>query len=214
VCIFRRGGGSDGRFELVQTIERAHDRIIWDVSWSPDDLYFATGSRDKTVKVWCRNSQAAADAGGGEVSGPGHGDDWSLALNMGKLSDSVTALDFAPATYGGSYVLAVGYDNGGVELFAISLTGGGSASGKQVTLDGAPLAVFKPSRVATRTVRRLLWRRRTSTVGSCGSVEESEPGGDGTSVDQLWNQDLAFCSIDGSVRIVKVSLSVLVEPPK
>ncbi|WFC99549.1 Elongator subunit elp2 [Malassezia yamatoensis] len=32
--------------------ERAHARIVWDCDWSWDGQFFATASRDKTVKVW------------------------------------------------------------------------------------------------------------------------------------------------------------------
>ena len=35
-------------YKLV-TKNKAHARIIWDCSWSHDDLLFATGSRDKSV---------------------------------------------------------------------------------------------------------------------------------------------------------------------
>lgn len=38
------------RFVLLQKFEKAHTRIIWDVSWAPEGSnVFVTGSRDKTV---------------------------------------------------------------------------------------------------------------------------------------------------------------------
>jgi hypothetical protein len=41
-------------FKLIRKEKDAHARIIWGISWSHDDLLFATGSREKPfgVKVW------------------------------------------------------------------------------------------------------------------------------------------------------------------
>jgi elongator complex protein 2 len=40
----------DGK--LVKGMQKAHARIIWSADWSGDGICFATGSRDKTVKIW------------------------------------------------------------------------------------------------------------------------------------------------------------------
>jgi elongator complex protein 2 len=42
---------SGSEYKLIAKL-KAHDRIIWSCSWSHDDAYLATGSRDKKVKVW------------------------------------------------------------------------------------------------------------------------------------------------------------------
>ncbi len=31
---------------------RGHSKPIWDVDWSPRGIYFATGSRDHTARLW------------------------------------------------------------------------------------------------------------------------------------------------------------------
>lgn len=31
---------------------RGHENPVWDVKWSPMGIYFATGSRDRTARLW------------------------------------------------------------------------------------------------------------------------------------------------------------------
>lgn len=52
-CLYEKG--NDG-FELKVSL-KAHARIIYTCSWSPDDQFFATGSRDKKLKIWDENGQ-------------------------------------------------------------------------------------------------------------------------------------------------------------
>ena len=62
---------------------KAHARIIWDCSWTHDDRMFATGSRDKTVKIW-----AQADG------------EWKNVATI-KFEEAITAVEFAPALMDG-----------------------------------------------------------------------------------------------------------------
>ena len=41
----------DNTYELYQNLKNAHKRIIWCCSWSCDEKYFITGSRDKFISV-------------------------------------------------------------------------------------------------------------------------------------------------------------------
>ncbi|KAJ2862256.1 Elongator subunit elp2, partial [Coemansia asiatica] len=66
-------------FKLAAHHKRAHARIIWDAAWSPDSVFFATASRDKTVKLWLT---AALNSAPVTISFP----------------ESVTAIDFVPET--------------------------------------------------------------------------------------------------------------------
>jgi len=81
---------------------QSHTRIIWSVSFSHDSRLFATGSRDKTIKIW------------EIVSGK------DLTVNkVGDLSFPVpvTAVAFAKALIGeNNYLLAVGLENGALHL--------------------------------------------------------------------------------------------------
>ena len=83
--------------------ERSHARIIWDAAWSQDasDLHvFATGSRDKSFKVWRL------------LDSPEDGRPHKL-LQTVKTNEAVTAIAFG---VGG--LLAVGLENGSVEVYS------------------------------------------------------------------------------------------------
>ncbi|KAJ3064680.1 Elongator subunit elp2, partial [Rhizoclosmatium hyalinum] len=74
----------------------AHGRIVWCVSWTCDDLLFATASRDKTVKIWSvKDVEGSAEA----------------AVTV-KCECAATAVAFAPwVEEGGGYLMAVGLED-------------------------------------------------------------------------------------------------------
>ncbi|XP_065839908.1 elongator complex protein 2-like [Oscarella lobularis] len=94
----------DNHFELEYRAEKkaaGHSRIIWTCSWSLDDLYFATGSRDKKVIVWGFDERK-----------------WIPASPPLEASDSVTALDFSPRkSPQDKYTLAIGLESGQLFLY-------------------------------------------------------------------------------------------------
>lgn len=73
------------RYELVAR-NNSHSRIIWSCSWAPDDVFFVTGSRDKTINIW-----RTADSP-------------SLLLSQ-TFSESVTAVAFAPIVHDHRFVI-------------------------------------------------------------------------------------------------------------
>ena len=74
-----------------------HSRIIWDCSWTMDDKYFATGSRDKKLIVW------------GEVDSQ-----WQCACKEPlTLDDAITAIQFCHST-NHQHFLGSGLENGSV----------------------------------------------------------------------------------------------------
>ncbi|CAD6899736.1 unnamed protein product [Tilletia controversa] len=80
--------------------QQAHSRIIWDCAWSQDGSLFATGSRDKTVKVWALSSAGSPNTSIG-------------LLATLKLETACTSVTFGPEN-----LLAVGTEGGSIHLFA------------------------------------------------------------------------------------------------
>ncbi|VDM96159.1 unnamed protein product [Thelazia callipaeda] len=81
-----------------QKYSKVHTRIIWCCSWSPDDRYFVTGSRDKKLCIWCFD-----------------GKDIQLLLQK-KYAHAVTAVDFLPEQCNNHYILALGFENGNIKI--------------------------------------------------------------------------------------------------
>lgn len=141
--------------------QEAHKRIIWACSWNPFGHEFATGSRDKTVKIWAIEDGSSV----------------KQLITLPQFRDSVTALSWVgrdPACNAG--LLAVGMDNGLMELW--SLSGGRPATGcgSEFLPFSAVLAVrFDPFLCHVSTVHRLAWRNldggdsRALQLASCGA---------------------------------------------
>ncbi|KAM7539777.1 hypothetical protein Aperf_G00000042885 [Anoplocephala perfoliata] len=81
-----------------------HSRIIWACAWSPDNQAFLTASRDKQIRAW------------DSVSGERIGSPW-------PLSEPITAFDVGlPISGSKAFFAAVGFESGGLELVALSLS--------------------------------------------------------------------------------------------
>ncbi|CAG8496848.1 7052_t:CDS:10 [Funneliformis mosseae] len=100
--IFERYDEGTTPYKFV-TKNRAHARIIWDCSWSHDDTLFATGSRDKTVKIWTQIMEQE------QIQ-------WKCIFVI-KLQEAVTAIDFAPILINQRYLLAIGLENGKIIIY-------------------------------------------------------------------------------------------------
>ncbi|KAH9808805.1 WD40-repeat-containing domain protein [Melampsora americana] len=95
-------------FELVQKFEKAHTRMIWDVSWGPKGSeVFVTGSRDKTVKVWSKKSTESESA----LTA------WSLSSTI-KFVDAVKSCRFLPYLLNNRLILGVGLEDGSIHLYS------------------------------------------------------------------------------------------------
>ncbi|CAO1617298.1 unnamed protein product [Sympodiomycopsis kandeliae] len=104
--VFQRHENSSGEITIQPYVhlDSAHTRIIWDASWSQDSRTFATGSRDKSIKIWQIDSPLKNSS---EVQ-------VNLLTSVNKLPDALTALAFDEKDR-----LAVGLENGTVLLYQL-----------------------------------------------------------------------------------------------
>ena len=99
VLLFKRQEGF--KFALAKRVKEAHTRILWALSWSHDDLFFATASREnkESVKIWDAQSVEMASA------------------LPAKSVPNATSLQFFPRTVQDEYALAVGQENGSITIW-------------------------------------------------------------------------------------------------
>ncbi|KAJ7525449.1 hypothetical protein O6H91_17G051700 [Diphasiastrum complanatum] len=189
--VFQRGipGEVEGPapYSLLVNAE-AHKRIIWTCSWSHCDKYFATGSRDKSVKIWAL-VEAENKVAVKHVS------------TFPLFRSSVTALAWSPQAGSKDYVLAVGLETGLIELWngtsGDMTPNGGYTMGK---LDFSCLMQFDVNLCHVGSVNRLIWK----ILGSKSDCEDSThtPNASSTLV------QLASCGADHAVRIFNVKLQL------
>jgi WD40 repeat protein len=96
----------------VMSFSKAHSRIIWDVCWTPDDMFFITGSRDKSVAVWA--SQKNEDKFENFTKN-------GSAYSTVKFEEAVTSVQCAPELIDGKYFLFVGLENGDIHILSTSV---------------------------------------------------------------------------------------------
>ncbi len=101
LCLWRRKEKGLAEYDFVWEQEKAHQRIIWDCCWSPDDSMLFTCSRDKKICVW--NLLAGVTV------------EMELA-NTVKRSVPLTSIAYHPT----QSVLAVGNDTGAVGLWRVN----------------------------------------------------------------------------------------------
>ncbi|KAJ2556806.1 Elongator subunit elp2 [Coemansia sp. RSA 1933] len=139
-ALYARQSGPDP-YRLARRQQKAHMRIIWDAAWSPDARFFATASRDKTVKLWPLETDAKP-----------------VAL---AFPEPVTAVDFLPALVADPsgarlYVLAAALESGRVFVLVGSPAADADASVPTVWTP----AELPRSETHTAMVHRLAWRPR------------------------------------------------------
>ncbi|KAG6757723.1 hypothetical protein POTOM_038045 [Populus tomentosa] len=151
VFTIKRTGTDDVSYQLLARQE-AHKRIIWSCSWNPFGHQFATGSRDKTVKIWAVEQESSV----------------KQMMTLPQFSSSVTALSWVGIDRRSNHgLLAVGMENGLVELWSLTINKSAAAN----------LAVrFDTSLCHVSSVNRLSWRNpekseecRRMQLASCGA---------------------------------------------
>ncbi|KAG0206406.1 Elongator subunit elp2 [Mortierella sp. GBA30] len=142
-------------YKLVAS-NKAHARILWDCSWSYDDSMFATGSRDKTIKIWSQKNGA-----------------WTAIATI-KLPEAVTAVEFAPRVPGREdtqqeHVLAAGLEDGRIFLF--------KALSEQPDT-WTPLGEIQRELTHVGTVNGLAWRQAKDEAGASSKLQLASAGVD------------------------------------
>lgn len=151
-------GTDETSYQLVSKQE-AHKRIIWACSWNPYGYEFATGSRDKTVKIWTVGKDSSV----------------KQLTTLPQFNSSVTALSWVGLDCkSNDGLLAVGMENGLIELWSLSVKR--SEDGVAADAVAAALVVrLDPLMCHVSSVNRLAWRNRRNEdssssiqLASCG----------------------------------------------
>lgn len=151
-------GTSEISYSLLARQE-GHKRIIWSCSWNPHGHEFATGSRDKTVKIWAVERESSV----------------RQLLMLPQFISSVTALSWVGLSdRRNNGLLAIGMENGQIELWNLSYN---RADDGSIAAQGlvATLAVrIDPFICHASTVNRLAWRKNeedhaSMQLASCGA---------------------------------------------
>ncbi|KAD0403724.1 hypothetical protein E3N88_44330 [Mikania micrantha] len=157
--IDRTDGSDQIGYQLI-TRQEAHKRIVWACSWNPLGHQFASGSRDKTVKIW-----------GVQKEEP-----YVLQLmTLPTFKASVTALSWTRSHHQNDGILAIGMETGLIELWGLSL--GKYEQYSSLSVPKASLLIqFDPFMCHVSSVNRLAWRNLEKIdesddlqLASCGS---------------------------------------------
>lgn len=159
VFAIRRTGTGEIDYQLIARQE-AHKRIIWSCSWNPFGHEFATGSRDKTVKIWAVENKSSV----------------KQILALPPFNSSVTALSWVGLDRQKNHgFLAVGMESGVIELCSISVNR--TDDGSTTAPSTANLVIrFDPFTCHVAAVNRLAWKTyekpknsRMMQLASCGA---------------------------------------------
>lgn len=158
VFSIKDAGADEVNHELV-TRQEAHKRIIWACAWNPFGHEFATGSRDKTVKVWAVENGSTV----------------KQLMTLPSFKSSVTALSWAGlSSQSNQGFLAVGMESGLIELWSLPYSRSDIGNASMPT--AACIIQFDPFLCHVSPVHRLRWRSfkrnqdsRNMQLASCGA---------------------------------------------
>ena len=166
----------------------AHKRIIWTCSWSPCSRFFATGSRDKIVKIW---EVLETSENNFQVR---------LMTSLPPFKSSVTAVAWAP--FSGSeklYLLAIGKEDGSLELWRGNVTASTDGTKKLDMLFSSKVDMFL---CHAATIHRLCWRSLPTSVAQ----KEGEDQQELKNTVEIGRLQLASCGADHTVRIYNINI--------
>ncbi|KAL4189160.1 hypothetical protein AMTRI_Chr08g205590 [Amborella trichopoda] len=149
--------GEDRVTHQLLAKHEAHKRIIWACSWNPIGHEFATGSRDKTVKIWGLTKSSSEEAFCVKQ-----------VMRLPPFKSSITALSwYTPASNGVGF-LAIGMEHGLIELWSVNCPS-----------SALPALRLDPFQCHVATVHRLSWRSLGESE-DCHSLELASCGADHT----------------------------------
>ncbi|ORY39773.1 WD40 repeat-like protein [Neocallimastix californiae] len=136
--LYKKTENEEEPYKLVGHNSKAHARIIWDCSWTPDNKYFATASRDKTLKIWKIGEEEPVNK-------------WIVSTL--KLKESITAVQFLDinASY---YVLALGLESGKINIM--------KCEKNDLKLNGSTwteFAIINENDMHVASVKSIEWRK-------------------------------------------------------
>lgn len=132
-----------------------HSRIIWCCAWSHDSKYFATGSRDGKIGIWSPEKFTSKE--------------YLPVASIDIKNVSVTALAFARISLEqDSYVLAIGFESGNIELKKIIIKESSEVITKWETLDTSSAHHLTVKRLSFRPTQDDL-QTEILQLASCGS---------------------------------------------
>ncbi|GMY18455.1 elongator complex protein 2 isoform X2 [Fagus crenata] len=160
VFTIKRTGTDEMSYQLLARQE-AHRRIIWSCSWNPYGHEFATGSRDKTVKIW----------------GVDKGSSVKDLMTLPQFNSSVTALSWVGLGHQrNDGFLAVGMESGLIELWSLSIKRTDDGSIAAAGVAAAVILRLDPFMCHVSAVNRLAWKTpknneecRNMQLASCGA---------------------------------------------
>ncbi|KAL0372653.1 UNVERIFIED_CONTAM: Elongator complex protein 2 [Sesamum calycinum] len=159
IFAIKQTGGADEISHQLVIRQEAHKRIIWTCSWNPFGHEFATGSRDKTVKIW-------------ELE---NGSSVKLLMTLPMFKSSITALSWLGVDRQKNHgLLAVGMESGLVELWSLSNT---KTDNSSISAPNAALFIrLDPFMCHISAVHQLRWKNSTKSedstsmqLASCGA---------------------------------------------
>lgn len=179
-------------FNLIGRQVEAHSRLIHSGCWLFGTEYAATGSRDKTMKIFRVSTSLKA----AEDRYPTMHDSF-VEVFCEKFSAGVSALDAVCDPYNRScYLMAVGLENGSIQAFRVSAV---DQDADKVLVSQCLL--MDPNAQCSGSISRVSWNLANGNEVHSSSIQQPNRLSQ-TSVSAL---TLAVSSDDNSVRILRIS---------